>query len=60
MTGVEERQALYAQAAAIWMEDRPHLVLYHHRWLWASRATVEGFQAHPDGMMRLQGVRLGR
>lgn len=60
VTGVEERQALYRQAAAIWMEDRPHLVLYHHRWLWASRATVEGFAAHPDGMMRLQDVRLTR
>jgi peptide/nickel transport system substrate-binding protein len=60
VTGTAERQALYREAAAVWMQDRPHLVLYHHTGLWASRAAVTGFSAHPDGLMRLQDVRVGR
>jgi peptide/nickel transport system substrate-binding protein len=60
VTGVSERQALYRAAAEVWMEDRPHLVLYHHKGFWASRAAVTGFAAHPDGLMRLQDVRVAR
>lgn len=60
VTGTEERTALYREAAAVWMEDRPHLVLYHHKGLFASRAAVTGFAAHLDGLIRLQDVKVAR
>ncbi len=60
VTGTAERQALYREATGVWMADRPHLVLYHHTGIWASRAAVTGFAAHPDGLLRLQDVRVGR
>jgi peptide/nickel transport system substrate-binding protein len=60
VTDVAARQALYREAASVWMEDRPHLVLYHHKNLFAARAAVTGFANHPDGLIRLQDVRVGR
>jgi peptide/nickel transport system substrate-binding protein len=59
VTDVAKRQALYREAADIWMADRPHIVLYHYRWLWAARANVQGFVPHLDGLIRVQGVRVG-
>ncbi|WP_198372980.1 ABC transporter substrate-binding protein [Roseomonas rosulenta] len=52
------RRAQYRIAAERWMADRPHLILYHHRWFWALRAGIEGFQPSPDGIIRFAGVRL--
>jgi peptide/nickel transport system substrate-binding protein len=51
------RRGQYRIAAERWMADRPHLILYHHRWFWALRAGVEGFQPSPDGIIRLAGLR---
>lgn len=55
-----ERQRLYREAAQLWMADRPQLILYHHRWFWAMRAGVEGFRPSPDGIIRFDGLRVGR
>lgn len=52
------RRAQYRLAAERWMADRPHLILYHHRWFWALRAGLEGFQPSPDGIIRFAGIRL--
>ncbi|MGG5890426.1 ABC transporter substrate-binding protein [Falsiroseomonas sp. HC035] len=60
VTDVAQRQALYRQAAEIWMADRPHLMLYHHRWFWAMRRGVEGFVPSPDGIIRFAGLRVAR
>lgn len=60
VTDVAQRRMLYREAADVWMEDRPHLVLYHHKNLFAARAAVTGFANHPDGLIRLQDVRVGR
>jgi peptide/nickel transport system substrate-binding protein len=57
-TRLEERRSLYRQAAERWLADRPHLILYHHRWFWAMRAGVEGFQPSPDGIIRFAGLRV--
>lgn len=60
VTDTARRQALYREAATIWMADRPHLMLYHHRWFWAMRSGVEGFEPSPDGIIRFAGLRVGR
>ena len=55
---VGERQALYDQAAAIYLAARPHLFLYHLKWLWGTSAKLDGFTPYPDGIIRLQGMTL--
>ena len=54
------RRALYREVAQTYMADRPHLVLYHHRWFWALRAGITGFEPSPDGLIRFAGIRLPR
>ncbi|MBU8544557.1 MULTISPECIES: ABC transporter substrate-binding protein [Roseomonadaceae] len=60
VTETARRQPLYRQAAALWMADRPYLMLYHYRWFWAMRRGVEGFVPSPDGIIRFAGLRVGR
>lgn len=57
---VAARQALYRRAADIYLDDRPMLVLYHYTWIWGHRDGLSGFVAHPDGLIRPQGLRLAR
>jgi peptide/nickel transport system substrate-binding protein len=59
-TDTAARQALYRRASAIYLTDRPHLFLYHYRLFWGKSDKVTGFQPHPDGLIRLQGVGLAR
>jgi peptide/nickel transport system substrate-binding protein len=54
----DERSRLYAQAAAIYLPARPYLFLYHLKWFWGASAKLEGVVPHPDGIIRLQGLRL--
>jgi peptide/nickel transport system substrate-binding protein len=58
VTDVAQRQALYRQLSDIYLDDRPHLVLYHVKWLWAVSDKLSGFTPTPDGMIRPQGIRL--
>jgi peptide/nickel transport system substrate-binding protein len=60
VTETARRQPLYRQATALWMADRPYLMLYHYRWFWAMRRGVEGFVPSPDGIIRFAGLRVGR
>ena len=60
VTVTEQRRRLYHDAAQIWLADRPHMMLYHHRWFWAMRADLQGFEPSPDGIIRLAGLRIGR
>jgi peptide/nickel transport system substrate-binding protein len=57
-TDIAQRQAHYRRAVTQILADRPHLILYHHRWFWGLRAGVTGFQPNPDGIIRWAGVRL--
>jgi peptide/nickel transport system substrate-binding protein len=57
-TLVSERAKLYSQAAAIYLAARPYLFLYHLKWFWGASAKLDGFVAHPDGIIRLQGLRI--
>jgi peptide/nickel transport system substrate-binding protein len=58
VTDVAQRQALYRQVVDIYTTDRPHLVLYHAKWLWAMSDKVSGFTPTPDGLIRPQGMAL--
>ncbi len=58
VTDVAQRQALYRQLSDIYLDDRPHIVLYHVKWLWGLSDKVSGFTPTPDGMIRPQGIKL--
>lgn len=58
VTEVAQRQALYRQLADVYLADRPHIVLYHAKWLWALSDKVSGFTPTPDGLIRPQGMAL--
>lgn len=51
------RKENYDAAREILDEELPLIYLYHPSWIWAMDATLEGFVAYPDGMIRLEGVR---
>jgi peptide/nickel transport system substrate-binding protein len=56
VTDVAQRQALYKQLVDIYLTDRPQLILYHAKWLWALSDKVSGFTPTPDGLIRPQGI----
>lgn len=58
VTDLAARQAAYQQVAATYLADRPHIVLYHVKWLWALSGKLHGFVPTPDGLIRPQGVSL--
>jgi peptide/nickel transport system substrate-binding protein len=53
-----ERARLYADAAAIYLAARPYLFMYHMKWFWGASRKLSGFVPHPDGIVRLQGLKL--
>lgn len=57
-TDTEARIALYSQAQAILQDELPQINLYYQPRAFAVAAGLEGFVAHPDGMIRLHGVTL--
>ncbi len=59
VTNVAARQALYRDLSEVYLTDRPHIVLYHLKWLWGLSDKVSGFVPTPDGLIRLQGVAVG-
>ncbi|QPH54529.1 ABC transporter substrate-binding protein [Pontivivens ytuae] len=50
------RRESYNAAIALQQTDMPVIYLYHPVWIWALDDSVSGFQAYPDGMIRLHGV----
>jgi peptide/nickel transport system substrate-binding protein len=58
-TNTAARAKLYAQAADIYLADRPELVLYHFKWMWGLSSKVTGFVPNPDGLIRPAGVKIG-
>ena len=57
-TDPAERQSLYRQVAARYLQARPDLVLFHMTWLFAASDKLHGFVATPDGLIRPQGIEL--
>lgn len=52
------RKASYDAAEKILSKDLPIIYLYHPTWIWALDKKIEGFVPYPDGMIRLENVRL--
>lgn len=59
VTDIPTRQALYRDLTEVYLTDRPHIVLYHLKWLWGLSDKVSGFVPTPDGLIRLRGVAVG-
>ena len=54
-----QRAKLYdAVAAQTVAKDRPIVYLYHRNWLWAHSAKLTGLHTIPDGMVRVQGLKM--
>ena len=56
---VAERRKLYEQIAARVLKERPIVYLYHRNWLWAYTTRLSGVRQLPDGLLRVQGLKLG-
>lgn len=54
----ETRKQNYDSARAILAEQNPLVYLYHQAYLWGISANITGFTPYPDGMIRLENVKL--
>lgn len=52
-----ERKKLYDAAQTIAQDEIPVLYLYNQPWFYATSGRISGFQLHPDGMIRLGGLK---
>jgi peptide/nickel transport system substrate-binding protein len=53
-----ERKKLYDRATEIMVREVPRILLWHRRVFTGYSARVKGFTPYPDGIIRLQGLRL--
>ncbi|HEV7413926.1 MAG TPA: ABC transporter substrate-binding protein [Casimicrobiaceae bacterium] len=53
-----ERKKVFEQIAAIVLKDRPVVYLFHRHWLWAHTVKLSGLRMIPDGLVRVQGLRM--
>jgi peptide/nickel transport system substrate-binding protein len=54
-----ERKKLFDQIAARVLKERPIVYVYHRNWLWAYNTKLSGVRQIPDGLLRVQGLKLG-
>ena len=55
---VADRKKVYEQIAGKVLKERPIIYLYHRNWLWASTPKLVGLRSVPDGLLRVQGLKL--
>ena len=53
-----QRHKLFEQIAAMESTDRPIVYLFHRHWLWAYNTRLSGLRTVPDGLVRLQGLKM--
>ncbi|MEK6244877.1 MAG: ABC transporter substrate-binding protein [Pseudomonadota bacterium] len=53
-----KRAQTYDKIAARVQKDRPIIYLFHRHWLWAHNARLTGLRTVPDGMVRVQGLKM--
>ena len=52
------RIKVFATLAAETEKQRPIIYLYHRNWLWAFNKKVTGLRTVPDGLVRVQGLKM--
>lgn len=52
------RIKIFATLAAEVVKERPIIYLYHRNWLWAFNNKLTGMRPIPDGLMRIQGLKM--
>ena len=55
---MDARVKAYEQVAARIVKDRPIVYLYHRNWLYAHSARLSGIRSIPDGLLRVQGLKM--
>ncbi len=55
---VTERKKVFEQIAAKVLKERPVIYLYHRNWLYAYNAKLAGVRGVPDGLLRVQGLKM--
>jgi peptide/nickel transport system substrate-binding protein len=58
-TDPDARRELYARITARVAEDMPVMYLYNTAMIMGMSASLSGFRPVPDGLIRLQGLKLG-
>jgi peptide/nickel transport system substrate-binding protein len=53
----ESRKKLYDQAQLIIQDEMPQIYLYNQPWYYALSSRLSGYAVHPDGMIRLGGIK---
>ena len=53
-----QRLKLFEQIAANVSRDRPIIYIFHRHWLWAYTARLSGVRTVPDGLVRLQNLKM--
>jgi peptide/nickel transport system substrate-binding protein len=54
-----ERKKIFEQLATILIaKDRPDIYLFHRHWLWAYTTKLTGLRTIPDGLVRVQGLKM--
>ncbi|MBV8764879.1 MAG: ABC transporter substrate-binding protein [Hyphomicrobiales bacterium] len=59
-TDVAARRVLYEKFDAIALDELPIIYLYFEKYIWGMTAKLQGFIAVPDGMIRLDDVKLAQ
>ena len=52
------RIKVFATLAAEVVKERPIVYLYHRNWLWAFNKKLSGMRTVPDGLVRVQGLKM--
>ncbi|MEO7391330.1 MAG: ABC transporter substrate-binding protein, partial [Ramlibacter sp.] len=52
------RIKVFATLAAEVVKERPIVYLYHRNWLWAFNKKLTGMRTVPDGLVRVQGLKM--
>ncbi len=52
------RGKTFEQIAAIALKERPIVYLYHRKWLWAYSNKLSGVRELPDGLLRVDGLKM--